>query len=97
MAEITVYLDINQNATFDAGDIELNTTGANAYDAATNNTLDYATIDSYGSVSYDSVIAAMAALAADDFIVLWRVPDTAVNTIQGDSVSVDFTFTLEQA
>ena len=97
VATMAVYLDINQNATFDAGDIELNTTGANAYDGVTNTTLDYATIDSYGSVSYDAVIASMAALAADDFIALWQVPTSADNTIQGDSVSFDVTFTLEQA
>ena len=97
VALMTAYLDINQNATFDTGDIELNTTGANIYDAATNNSLDYATINSYGSVSYNEVIASMASSAADDFIVLWQVPVGADNTIQGDSVSFDVTFVLEQA
>ena len=97
VAEIAVYLDVNQNATFDAGDIELNTTGANPYANPGNTTLDYATINSYGSVSYNAVLASMAAPAADDFIVLWQVPTTADNTIQGDSVSFDVTFVLEQA
>jgi predicted ribosomally synthesized peptide with SipW-like signal peptide len=96
-AQIAVYLDINQNATFDDGDIELNTGGANAYDSGTNSSLDYADIDDYGSVSYDAVIAAMAASAADDFIVLWQIPTSSGNNIQGDSVSFDVTFTLEQA
>ena len=96
-AEITVYLDINQNGSFDAGDIELNTTGANPYANPGNTTLDYAIINNYGSVSYDAVVASMATGAADDFRVLWRVPDTAVNNIQGDSVSFDVTFVLAQA
>ena len=96
-AEIAVYLDINQNGSFDAGDIELNTTGANPYASPGNTTLDYATINSYGSVSYNEVIASMATGAADDFRVLWRVPDTAGNNIQGDTVSFDVTFILEQA
>jgi len=39
----------------------------------------------------------MATGASDDFIVLWQVPTSADNTIQGDSVSFDVTFTLEQA
>ena len=97
IAEITVYLDINQNGSFDAGDIELNTTGANPYANPGNTTLDYVTINSYDSVSYDAVIASMATGAADDFRVLWRVLDTAGNNIQGDSVSFDVTFVLAQA
>jgi spore coat-associated protein N len=97
VAEIAVYLDVNQNSSFDAGDIELNTTGANPYANPGNSTLDYATINSYDSVSYDAVIASMVTTAADDFRVLWRVSDTAGNNIQGDTVSFDVTFVLAQA
>ena len=93
-AEIAVYLDVDQSGTVTAGDIGLKSDGT-TYDPTV--ALDYATIDSYGSDSWNEVVAAMAASAADDFIVLWRVPTGAVNDIQGDSVSFDVTFTLEQA
>ena len=95
VAQIAVYIDVDQSGTFNSGDIELNTTGANAY-SPSNSTLDYATIDSYASVSYDAV-ETMAASASDDLIILWQIPTSAGNNIQGDSVSFDVTFTLEQA
>jgi len=93
VATLAVYLDVDQSADWSAGDIGLKSDGTTyAFPTA----LDYATIDSYGSVSYDAVIATMAVSAADDFIALWQVPTSADNTIQGDSVSFDVTFILEQ-
>ena len=94
VATMAVYLDIDQSADWSSGDIGLKSDGT-TYNHPT--ALDYATIDSYGSLTFDAVIASMAASAADDFIVLWQVPTSADNTIQGDSVSFDVTFTLEQA
>jgi spore coat-associated protein N len=93
VAEMAVYLDIDQSGDWSSGDIGLKS-DATTYNHPT--ALDYATIDSYDSDSFDAVIASMAVSAADDFIVLWQVPTTADNTIQGDSVSFDVTFTLEQ-
>ncbi len=94
VAEIAVYLDIDQSGDWSSGDIGLKSDN-NTYTHPT--ALDYATIDSYGSANWDAVIAAMTASAADDFVVEWRVPTSADNSIQGDSVSFDVTFTLEQA
>jgi len=94
VAEIAVYLDVDQSGTWSAGDIGLKSDGTTyAFPTA----LNYATIDSYGSKSYDAVIANMAASAAYNFRVEWRVPTSAGNNIQGDSVSFNVTFTLEQA
>jgi len=94
VAEIAVYLDIDQSGDWSSGDIGLKSDNS-TYTHPT--ALDYATIDSYGSANWDAVIAAMTASAADDFVVEWRVPTSADNSIQGDSVSFDVTFTLEQA
>ena len=93
-AEIAVFVDVDQSTQWSSGDIGLKSDGT-TYNWPT--PLDYATINSYDSVSYNAVIASMATSAADDFRVQWRVPDTAGNNIQGDSVSFDVTFVLEQA
>ena len=94
VATMVVYLDIDQSADWSSGDTGLKSDNT-TYSFPT--ALDYATIDSYSTNSYDAVIASMAASAADDFFVLWQVPTSADNTIQGDEVSFDITFTLEQA
>ena len=93
VAEIAVYLDVDQSGTWTDGDIGLKSDGT-TYNHPT--ALDYDTIDNYDSESWDAV-ETMAASAADDFVALWRVPTSAGNNIQGDCVSFDVTFTLEQA
>ncbi len=92
-AEIAVYIDVDQSGDWSSGDIGLKSDGT-TYNNPT--ALDYAAIDNYGSDSFDAVETIIAS-AADDFIILWRIPTTAGNDIQGDSVSFDITFTLEQA
>jgi len=100
-ALMVLWLDADESGTFNAGDIELNTTGANAYDAGTNPSLDKATIDSYGSVSYDEAFATLSASGGTNpavtFTIDWEVPAGTDNRIMSDSVSFDITFTLEQA
>ena len=93
VAKIAVYLDLDQSGTWSSGDIGLKSDG-NTYTNPT--ALDYDVIDSYGANDYDAV-QTMAVGAADDFIILWEVPAGAGNNIQGDSVSFDVTFVLEQA
>ncbi len=93
-AEIAVYVDVDQSSSWTAGDIGLKSDGT-TYSFPT--ALGYATIDSYASKIYNAVEANMATSAADGFIVLWRVPAGAGNSIQGDSVSFDITFVIEQA
>jgi len=93
VAEIAVYIDVDSSGTWTTGDIGLksdDTTYANP------TALDYDAIDNYGSATWNA-IETMAASASDGFIILWRVPSSAGNNIQGDSISFDITFTLEQA
>jgi len=94
VAQIAMYLDIDQSATWNAGDVGLMSDGT-TYSFPT--ALDYAIVDNYASEAWDAVVATMASSATDDIIVLWQVPTGAGNAIQGDSVSFDITFTLEQA
>jgi len=92
-AEIAVYIDVDQSGDWSTGDIGLKS-DATTYAHPT--ALDYAAIDSYGGDNWDA-IETVAASGADDFVILWRVPTSAGNEIQGDSVSFDVAFTLEQA
>ena len=94
VAEIAVYIDVDQSDTFSDGDIGLDAAIDTTYLFAAG--LQWNTIDSYGSITWNAV-ETMVTTAADNFRVEWRVPDTADNTIQGDIVSFDVTFTLEQA
>ena len=93
VATIAVYIDVDSSSSWTAGDIGLKSDGT-TYSSPT--ALNYATIDSYGSETWDA-IEAMATSASDKFTVLWQIPTSAGNNIQGDSVSFDITFTLEQA
>ena len=92
-AQIAMYIDVDQSTGWNAGDIGLQSTGV-TYSFPT--ALNYDEINDYASETWDAV-ETMAASAADDIIVNWQVPIGADNTIQGDSVSFDITFTLEQA
>ena len=93
VAQIAVYIDVDSSDTWSDGDIGIKSDGT-TYNHPT--ALDYAVIDNYGSDSFDAV-ETMAASASDKFVVMWQVPTSAGNNIQGDSVSFDVTFTLEQA
>jgi len=92
-AQIALYVDVDQSGTWSSGDIGLKSDNT-TYNNPT--ALDYATVDSYGSKSWDAV-ETIAASASDDFVILWQVPTGAGNDIQGDSASVNITFVLEQA
>jgi len=92
-AEIAVYIDVDQSGDWSSGDIGLKSDDT-TYSHPT--VLDYDALDNYDSAIWDEV-ETMATSTADDFIVMWRVPTSAGNDIQGDSVSFDVTFTLEQA
>jgi len=93
VAEIAIYVDVDASGTWTDGDIGLKS-DATTYNHPT--ALDYATIASYGSDSFDA-IETMAIGASDDLVIMWQIPTAATNNIQGDSVSFDLTFTLEQA
>jgi len=90
-AEIAVYIDVDRSEKWDRGDIGLKS-DATTYSHPT--ALDYDAVDNYGGVGWD-MVATMTGSAAHDFIIMWRIPTTAGNEIQGDSVSFDITFILE--
>jgi spore coat-associated protein N len=91
-AQIAMYLDVDQSGSWTAGDIGLMSDG-NTYTLPA--ALDYDEIDNYSSETWDAV-ETMDATASDDIVVNWQVPAGAGNEIQGDEVSFDITFTLEQ-
>lgn len=94
-AKIAAYVDVDQSGTWNTGDIGLKSDGTK-YNWAAEVSLDYQTINSYGSKSYDAV-ETMAAATTDNIVILWQIPTSAGNEIQGDSVSFNVTFTLQQA
>lgn len=95
VAKIAVYIDVDQSGAWSAGDIGLKNDGT-TYNNPT--ALDYQTIDSYASKTWGGTagVENMLADAQDNFIIAWQIPTSAGNNIQGDSVSIGFTFTLEQ-
>jgi len=59
--------------------------------------LRYYAIESYEDITWDNVYSGlMSTTGTDSFSLDWKVPQTATNTIQGDSVTFDIEFTLEQ-
>jgi spore coat-associated protein N len=90
---IAVYMDVNSNDIYDAGtDIGLKSDG-NTYSTSP---LQFATVDSYASKTW--TIGLLTASGQQKFHVDWQFTDSGVsqNKCQGDSVSIDFTFTLRQ-
>ena len=89
---MAMYIDVDQSGDFNAGDIGLKADGTvYSYPA----TLQYDTIDNYGSTIWDAA-ASMASTAQYDITIDWEVPTSAGNNIQGDAVSFGILFTLEQ-
>jgi hypothetical protein len=91
-AQIAMYIDVDQSGSWNAGDIGLQSDATTyAFPAE----LNYDEINDYASRTWNAV-ETMATSVADDIFVNWQVPVGAGNDIQGDSVSFDITFTLEQ-
>lgn len=91
-AEIAPWLDLNEDGVFDGGsDIALKSDGTTSTAA-----LQWDTVDNFASQTWNAVIASMAISASERFYIDWRIPTSAGNTIQGDSFTLGFTFTLEQ-
>jgi spore coat-associated protein N len=92
VAEIAAFIDVDQSGTWNSGDIGLKSDGTTYNDSVA---LDYDAIDDYDSQTWDA-IETLAASSTDDFIIMWRIPAGAGNDIQGDSVSFDIAFIMEQ-
>lgn len=96
-AEMALYLDVDQSQDWSAGDVGLKS-DETTYAFGEEQGLEYDQIDAYGGDFWDNVYGGlMAAGSSDDFSVDWRIDAGVGNSIQGDEVGVDFTFTLEQA
>lgn len=93
---MSVYIDVDGSTTWNTGDIELESDGT-AVPYSNDSTLDGGTIDSFDSENWDDVYAGTMANGVSDIFRIewvWAV-GTADNTPQGDSLSFDITFTLE--
>ncbi len=94
--EMAIYIDVNNNDLYDAGDIGLKNDGS-TYTTA----LDFQTVNSYGGKSWGDTagIETLNSQASDIFHVDWRFPETGEDqsSCQGDSLSISFTFDLKQS
>jgi len=88
-AEIAVYIDLDMNGSWNSGDIGLKSNGTIYYNPTA---LDYTALNGYGGVKWD--VMTMLASAEVHVIIMWRIPITVGNEIQGDSASFDITFEL---
>jgi hypothetical protein len=89
-AEIAVYIDLDMSGSWNSGDIGLKSNGTIYYNPTA---LDYTALNGYGGVKWD--VMTMLASAEVHVIIMWRIPITVGNEIQGDSASFDITFELK--
>lgn len=90
-AEMALYFDVDESGGATAGDFGLRSDGT-LYDPSV--ALDYDIFNNY--VETWDAADNLTAGTSDSFVIDWQVPTTAGNDIQGDSVSFDITFTLQQ-
>lgn len=96
-AEMALYLDVDQSQDWSAGDVGLKS-DETTYAFGEEQGLEYDQIDAYGGDFWDDAYSGlMAAGDTDDFSAVWRIGAEVGNSIQGDEVNFDVTFTLEQA
>ncbi|MDO9332971.1 MAG: hypothetical protein Q7T57_00395 [Dehalococcoidales bacterium] len=89
--QTAVYIDVDTSGDWSNGDIGLKTDGGTySYPSA----LKFDAINDYGSIIWNSITTIVASVKFD-FIIVWQVPITVGNEIQGDSASFDITFFLE--
>jgi hypothetical protein len=88
-AEIAIYIDLDMSGSWSSGDIGLKSNGTIYYNPTA---LDYTAFNRYGSARWD--VMTMLASAEVNVIILWRIPTTVGNEIQGDSASFDIAFEL---
>ncbi|MFB6143456.1 MAG: TasA family protein [Halorientalis sp.] len=93
--ELRVWIDKNQDGTFNNNDVGLNADGT----TTTANKGGYETAASYAGATYDASELNTSSFAGpDDVYVEYRFPDlgSTNNAAQGDDVGVDFSFNLTQ-
>ncbi len=96
-AEMLVFIDVDGGGTFTQNDMILKSDGTviSAPESPSAETY-YATINSYDGDDFDKALILMDSGARYDVYFKWRVPGDTGNSIQGDTVSFDVTYTLEQ-
>lgn len=92
-AKMALWIDKNKNGVFDVGsDVALKYDGTFSTGASPT----YYFIDQYSGVHWDNVILSMAPNDEYYFTIDWIIPVDAGNDIQGDSVSFNTSYTLDQ-
>lgn len=97
-AQMAAYVDVDQSGGWNVGDVGLDPTTNHTY--YTSGALVYATVNTWSGKSYSTgtgVVTIPATTGSDDFVLNWNIPTTVGNAIQGDGLTFDVTFTLEQA
>jgi hypothetical protein len=90
-AVVAIYVDVDVNGNWNSGDIGLKSDETTySYPLV----LNYDYINNYSDKSWNS-IKTIDTSDNDDFVILWGIPVSAGNEIQGDGISFDITFTLE--
>ena len=92
--DVAIYLDIDESGTWTSGDIGLTNADNTTYNHPT--ALDYQSIGSYASKSWDAIYT-MGASDTDDIAIAYQIGTGVGNSIQGDAAEFTITFTLEQA
>ncbi len=95
-AQIAPWIDVNGNGTFDGSDIALKSDNT-TYLASANSTMPFDYVNNFGSKTWLNVQNPITAGTSEGFQINWRIGTSVNNTIQGDSISFDITFVLEQA
>ncbi|MFC2022192.1 TasA family protein [Chloroflexota bacterium] len=93
VAELAIFLDLEPNDLYDGSDIGLKYDGTYyTYPTAMN----WAQANSYNGTAWNDAVASFT--GSDKFWINWRIPfgGSADNTFQGDSMSANITFSLEQ-
>jgi len=102
VATMSIFLDSDNSTSITSGDIALTASGTQSSSTVTSvpsspNENDYfETINSYSGRTWDSSLLSLNSKQTRNVIVYWKLPSTADNTTQGDSISFDMTFILEQ-
>jgi hypothetical protein len=90
--EIALFVDMDCDGKWSTGDVGLDSTGTRYLTGA----LQYAPLDDYSTIAWSDTIR-IAPGSVTALVLEWHILETASNEIQGDSVSFDIRFTLEQA
>jgi hypothetical protein len=95
-SQIALWVDVNDNGVFDAGDLCLTSSGTVETYTAAGGVLPYDSWNNFASKTWKPVIASMAPNAIVNCYINYQIPTSVTNEIQGDSVQLSLTFCLNQ-